>query len=240
MSIKPFLCLNMIVKNESKIIKRLFDCVLPIIDSYCICDTGSSDNTVSIITDYFKSKQIPGEVFTVPFKDFGYNRTVALERAEKWGVYALLLDADMLLEIGTNFNKKSLTLDVYQIKQKNSYLDYYNTRIVKTGKGIKCVGVTHEYYDVPSMCSSGTLNTLEINDIGDGGAKSDKFDRDIRLLKKGLMDEPNNVRYHFYLANSYKDHPSGKYADKAIKWYKKRINLGGWDEELFKIGRAHV
>jgi len=35
----PTLCLNMIVKNESKIILRLLDSVLPIIDCYCICDT---------------------------------------------------------------------------------------------------------------------------------------------------------------------------------------------------------
>ena len=32
----PTVCLNMIVKNENKIITRLFDSVLPIIDTYCI------------------------------------------------------------------------------------------------------------------------------------------------------------------------------------------------------------
>jgi glycosyltransferase involved in cell wall biosynthesis len=54
--VSPSLCLNMIVKNESKIITRLFDSVLSIIDCYCICDTGSTDNTVEIITTYFKKK----------------------------------------------------------------------------------------------------------------------------------------------------------------------------------------
>ena len=44
----PTLCLNMIVKNESKIITRLFDSVIKIIDCYCICDTGSTDNTKEI------------------------------------------------------------------------------------------------------------------------------------------------------------------------------------------------
>ena len=53
---QPTLCLNMIVKNESKIIRRLFDSVLPIIDCYCICDTGSTDDTVQIITEYFNNK----------------------------------------------------------------------------------------------------------------------------------------------------------------------------------------
>ena len=46
------LCLNMIVKNESAIITRLFKSVLPIIDSYCICDTGSTDNTIEIIKTF--------------------------------------------------------------------------------------------------------------------------------------------------------------------------------------------
>lgn len=248
MSEKPFLCLNMIVKNESKIITRLFDSVISIIDSYCICDTGSTDNTIEIICKYFSDLKIPGEVFEIPFKDFGYNRTESLKRAELWGQYALLMDADMMLEIAPNFKKEQIKLDVYQLKQKNSALDYYNTRIVRTNKGIRCVGVTHEYYDVPQGLQSGHLDALEINDIGDGGAKSDKFERDIRLLRKGLLDDPKNVRYHFYLANSYRDHGTMtgdlKQTKKAAKWYKKRLTLGGWDEELFmscfEIGNIYL
>lgn len=244
----PTICLNMIVKNESKIIKRLIDSVLPIIDTYCICDTGSTDNTIELINEYFKEKGIKGEVFTVPFKDFGFNRSASLDRAVKWGDYALLLDADMILEILPSFRKNELTHDVYQFKQKNSSLDYYNTRMVRTGRGIKCVGVTHEYYDVPSGLTSSHLNTLEINDVGDGGAKGDKYTRDIRLLRTGLLSDPKNVRYHFYLANSYRDNGSDlkdiKQQNKAIKWYKRRVALGGWDEELFisclEIGHLYM
>ena len=54
----PTLCLNMIVKNESKIITRLFDSVISIIDCYCICDTGSTDNTIELIKNYFLEKNI--------------------------------------------------------------------------------------------------------------------------------------------------------------------------------------
>ena len=52
------ICLNMIVRNESTIIRRLFDSVLPIIDTYCICDTGSTDNTKEVIREYFSTKDI--------------------------------------------------------------------------------------------------------------------------------------------------------------------------------------
>ena len=66
----PKLCLNMIVKNESKIITRLLDSVIDIIDCYCICDTGSTDNTVQLITDYFLAhgKPVSYTHLTLPTK----------------------------------------------------------------------------------------------------------------------------------------------------------------------------
>jgi glycosyltransferase involved in cell wall biosynthesis len=227
---KPFLCLNMIVKNESKIILRLLTSVLPLIDSLCICDTGSTDNTVELIEAFQKEHGIPGVVVREPFLNFGYNRTFALKAAEPWGVYALLLDADMKLVIRPEFDKRALTADGYSIQQKNGGLDYYNIRIVRLGKGVRCISPTHEYYDFPPGCRTEQLKTLSIDDIGDGGAKADKFERDIRLLKQGLVEEPRNERYHFYIANSYRD--AGKTME-AIEYYKKRVELGGWTEEVF-------
>jgi glycosyltransferase involved in cell wall biosynthesis len=55
----PTLCLNMIVKNESRIISRLLESVAGVIDTYCICDTGSTDNTIDIIKTFF-DKKCPG------------------------------------------------------------------------------------------------------------------------------------------------------------------------------------
>ena len=103
-STSPTLCLNMIVKNESRIITRLFDSVCSVIDCYCICDTGSTDNTVELITEYFKNKGIPGKVVVEPFKNFCHNRTFALHSCLGMSDYILLLDADMILEV-KNFNK---------------------------------------------------------------------------------------------------------------------------------------
>ena len=96
----------------------------------------------------------------------------------------------------------------------------------------KYVGVTHEYIDTPPNNTIIALDKKDIfiRDIGDGGAKSDKFERDIRLLLDGIKEEPNNVRYYFYLANSY--HDSGRFGE-AINVYKKRIELGGWKEEVW-------
>jgi tetratricopeptide (TPR) repeat protein len=238
----PTICLNMIVKNESKIIKRLLDSVISIIDSYCICDTGSTDNTVEIIEDYFKEKGLPGKVVKEPFKNFCHNRTFALQSCVGLSDYVLFLDADMILE-ANNFNKSNLNMaQSFTILQGNDSFYYQNTRIVKNNGLYKYVGVTHEYVDTPPNNTTHAFNKNDIfiRDIGDGGCKSDKFERDVRLLLDGIKDEPTNGRYYFYLANSY--HDLGRFGE-AINCYKKRVELGGWKEEVwysyYKIGLCY-
>jgi tetratricopeptide (TPR) repeat protein len=228
----PTLCLNMIVKNESKIIKRLFDSVVSIIDCYCICDTGSTDNTIEIITDYFASKNIPGKIVSEPFKNFCHNRNFALQSCIGMSDYLLLLDADMILEV-KKFNKNLLQIaSSFSILQGNDSFYYQNLRIIKNNGQYKYNGVTHEYIDTPSNNSIYNIekDKLFIRDVGDGGSKQNKFERDISLLLDGIKDDPNNARYYFYLANSY--HDCGRF-EEAINFYKKRIELRGWNQEVW-------
>jgi tetratricopeptide (TPR) repeat protein len=156
--------------------------------------------------------------------------------------YVLLLDADMVLEIKT-FDKKSLAAaDSFYILQGNDAFYYQNMRIVKNNGLYSYAGVTHEYINTPSnnRVMGFEKKDLFIRDLGDGGSKHDKFERDVRLLTEGIKDEPKNDRYHFYLANSY--HDSGKF-EEAIDVYKKRIELGGWKEEVwyshYRIGNCY-
>ena len=93
------LCLNMIVKNESKIILRLLQSVLSIIDTYIICDTGSTDNTPEIITNFFNTHNIKGEVIYEPFKNFGYNRTYAFNYAKQTYQHYILLNSQQLPQL---------------------------------------------------------------------------------------------------------------------------------------------
>jgi len=229
---RPRLCLSMIVKNESKIITRLLNSVINIIDCYCICDTGSTDDTIKVIRDFFKDANIDGKIVECPFKNFSYNRNILIEYSNNMADYILLLDADMVLEV-TNFDKDMLKIgDAFYIFQGNERFLYKNIRIIKNNMNFKYIGVTHEYIDIPANMNVCEIpkNMLFINDIGDGGCKSDKFERDIRLLTDGISVEPNNARYHFYLANSYYDF--GDY-DNAISMYQKRIQMGGWMEEVW-------
>jgi glycosyltransferase involved in cell wall biosynthesis len=223
----------MIVKNESKIIKRLLDSVVNIIDCYCICDTGSTDNTIETITNYFNNKNITGKIVNEEFKNFCYNRNFALDACIGMSDYVLLLDADMILEIGS-FNKKTLNnYDDYFILQGNEYFQYNNMRLIRNNGLYKYFGVTHEF--LSSLVNTRTIylsqDILFVNDIGDGGNKENKYLRDIELLKNGLIDEPENTRYYFYLGNSHFDLNLNL---EAIEYYKKIVNMKeGWIQEKY-------
>lgn len=232
------LCLTMIVKNEGKIIERCLESSKEYIDCISICDTGSTDNTIQLIENFMKTNNIPGKVHKYAWKNFGHNRTLSIQAAQKTledlgfslqKTYLLLLDADMLLT-SSAFDKQSLTDDQYNLMQKSTSMSYYNTRLVRASMPWECIGVTHEYWGCKQPHSQGKLTTLVIDDREDGGCKADKFERDIKLLTQGLIDEPNNERYLFYLAQSHK---CLNHYDEAIKIYKERIVKGGWPEEIW-------
>ncbi|MED2800479.1 glycosyltransferase family 2 protein [Bacillus thuringiensis] len=238
------LCLCMIVKNESRIMERCLNATKSIVDFVSICDTGSTDNTPEIIENWCKENEIPGTVHHEPFKNFGYNRSLAVSLAQKTypeADYLLILDADMILEVDPNFDKTSLTEDHYLTLQYDVHIKYWLTRLLKASLPWKSVGVTHEYWDIDRSKVGANYNTrvdrletLVVNDPGDGGSKADKFERDERLLLQGINDPETtpdlHIRYLFYLAQTY-FHLS-QFED-SIKWYKKRVEAGGWVEEVF-------
>lgn len=230
----------MIVRNEAPRMSRLLDSVKGLIDEVVISDTGSTDDTVEVIVKYCKENMgdIPCFIDNTPFKDFGFNRsrsiTVAVEKSKC--DYLLFLDADMKLVRPPGFSKDALLgsrMDIMSLMQKGCGLEYYNVRIMRrTLPNLRCVGVTHEHYASDEGTSVNVSpDILFIDDIGDGGSKSDKFPRDYRLLRKGLKDEPRNVRYMFYLAETCR-HDS-KF-EESIRYYKMRVAAGGWDEEIYR------
>jgi tetratricopeptide (TPR) repeat protein len=228
----PSICLNSIVKNEGSIIRRMLESVEHIIDTYCICDTGSTDNTVEIIKSFFDERNIYGVIIHEPFVNFEHNRNVALKACAGMSDYILLLDADMVLDV-RSFNKDDLENNhTYSVLQGRETFYYPNVRIIRNDETSKYVGVTHEYLD----CSPGKKHVimdktkLFIVDLGDGGSKGDKAERDIRLLKGDLEKNIDNPRSLFYLANTYFDVNN---LDEAIPYYLKRIEVGGWEQEIW-------
>lgn len=226
-------CLNMIVKNESKIIARMLDSVVKYLDYWVIADTGSTDGTQDIIRNYFKEKEIPGELVEFEFKNFGYARSRSIKHAIGKADYILLLDADHTFTVkDPNWKKFPFTEDCYLIRNDGG-LDYRESRFVRGNINWYYRCVTHEYLASEKHTNRQSFDGFSVNHVGDGGSKSDKFERDIRLITEALKDpeeKDNYVRYYFYLAQSYKYLSRW---DEAIEWYTKRAEAGSFWEEAY-------
>lgn len=227
------ICLNMIVKNESKIIERCLTAARPLLDAVVILDTGSSDDTVALVERFCERENLPYRVLHGPFINFEQARNLALSACLNSGLefdYVLLIDADLIVHLDEPVEKikAGLVAASYLLPQQSCDSRYSNVRLVSRHANPRYMGITHEalYFDGARQSLSGVW----IDDAGDGGSKSDKFERDLRLLLGGVAAEPDNARYWYYLARTYE--PLGHY-DEAIATYEKRIALGGWPEEVY-------
>jgi tetratricopeptide (TPR) repeat protein len=240
--------LLLMIRNESKIIQRCLQHALPHADAVAILDTGSTDNTIELCKETLDQAQKPYLIRTEPFKNFGYSRTVSFLCAQslcsklEWDptqTYALAVDADMVICPQPAFYSYPLTVNGYNLIQENGHLKYYNMRLMKCSHPWKCVGATHEYWS-GDPTEKIPYEVFHIDDRNDGGCKSDKFERDVRLLTEEIREDPKNGRAHYYLGQSLKD--LGRF-DEAIEMFKKRIELGGWIEEVWyahlQIGRCY-
>ena len=242
MSNPPKACLALIMKNEGPILPRLFESVKGFASAYCVVDTGSTDDTIDVL----RSIDMPGMLVEEPFVDFAVTRNFLLDtcRQRTTCEYLLLLDADMRLRVSPEWDWAKLDdKDVYDFVQVSG-LEYANVRMIKrSADNIKVVGATHEYYDVPPEYSQKLLpkSLIHIDDVGDGKAKGDKFQRDERLLKRDLEKDPNNVRTVFYLANTLKDQGKSR---EAIPYYERRATMGGWyaeaDYSWFQLSTCYL
>lgn len=223
------LALCMIVKNETRILQRCFDSVADIIDYYVICDTGSTDGTPEFIKQYWDAKGIKGEIHHHEWKNFGYNRDMLMKVSKDKADYLLLVDADYVMVIEDPDFKSKLTLDGYLLQWVGG-MEYKNTKIIRGDLEWEYKGLTHEYIScVTKKPQIGTIG-VKILERYDGSNRINKFHNDLALLKQGLIDEPENERYMFYMARTYDDLGRN---DEAIEWYRKRIEQGGFEEEIY-------
>ena len=239
------ICLNMIVKNEEKIIvDTLINlCQHFAFDYWVISDTGSSDNTRELITDFFLEKGIPGELVEHEWTDFAYNRTKALECAFNKTDYLLTFDADDRINGDLKINLPLiLTKDAYNLKIGQGI--EYNRPLLITNRKRWCFkGVLHEFLsgiDVMSVGSETITGNYYIisGRFGTRSQNPNKYMDDALVLKKAFEKEMNDVngdkriadRYAFYCAQSYKDAGS---VDEAICWYTKVLELNNWTQEKY-------
>ena len=233
----------MIVKDEAPIIE---ECLRHVCDKFnikewVICDTGSSDGTQEIIRKFFELEGIKGELYEDEWKDFGHNRSLAIKRALGKQEYILTWDADDRL-VGDISLPTNLCVDAYKLKFGGGNVSYDRPLLVNTHLDWTWVGVLHEFItrSKPGVYSESLRVKgdyyVKCGHFGNRSKVDNKYAKDAEVFEKAIASldsngDPWNIRarYAFYCANSYKD---AKNYELAAKWYKERINLGGWREEI--------
>ncbi len=231
--VKKTVCLNMIVKDEAPVIRRCLESVRPLIDKWVILDTGSTDGTQDVIREVFSD--LPGTLHESPWKGFDVSRSEAIDLARAEADYLLFIDADDLMEVEPGFHMQQLTHDAYRVALHDGPIIHWRPALVSTRLPWRYVGVLHEYIACDLPYTLGTLKGANILSVG-GGARllkdgqRKKYLRDAEILEQGLIKEPDNSRYVFYLAQSWRD--AGE-PEKSLAAYDRRAGMGGFAEEVF-------
>lgn len=239
---KPTVCLSMIVKDEEKDIERCLKSVYKYIDYWIIIDTGSTDNTIKKVKSLMKNRfKVPGELHERPWVNFSHNRNEALEIAETKADYVMFMDADDIFHAEKGFNLDFLNDDRYisfnaRFSMKN--LNFERCVFVKSNEGCRYKGVMHETIGLEDhnlyLSKLGIAHNCYMeahaSPLKRAKTKEEKYLHDAKVLEEGLKDEPDNTRYQFYLGQCYGD---AGYDEKAIEAYERRVEMGGWKEEVY-------
>lgn len=223
---RPTVCLAMIVRDEAAVVERCLASVRPLVDTWLVVDTGSTDATPELVGTSLAD--LPGELVHRPWRDFGTNRSELLALARDRADYLLLLDADMTVDAG-NDALAGLTADSYLLEVAGEP-SYWMPYLVRSALPWRYVGVTHEYLTADRDVDQRKLPGLRLHHHADGGSRADKFERDRRLLTAELRTNPDDPRTVFYLAQTHRD--LGRWRT-AVDLYRRRAALGGWAEEVF-------
>jgi glycosyltransferase involved in cell wall biosynthesis len=138
----PTVCLNMIVRNEAHIVREVLTDVAPLIDRWVVVDTGSTDGTQDVITDFFDARGIAGALYERPWRDFGANRTEALALCAGEADYAWVIDADD--RVVGELDLAHLEADSYLLRYGDEFT-YWRKQIFRTTLRWRYEGRVHEY-----------------------------------------------------------------------------------------------
>lgn len=221
--------LCMIVKDEEQVIGRCLDSVKNIVDEINIVDTGSTDKTKEIVSQY------TDRLFNFTWiYDFAAARNYAFKQATK--EYIFWLDADdvlsekdqeRFLELKETLNNEvdaaSMNYHLSFNHQGEVVSEIKRYRLVKRTCGFKWDGAVHEYLAVAG-------NTFDSEVAVQHRPLTHDVNRNIGIYERRLTQgEEFSPRDLYYYANELKDHQQFK---KAIEFYTKFLDTKkGWIED---------
>lgn len=224
--------LCMIVKNEEKYIRMCLENAIKLVDEAIIVDTGSTDKTKKIISEFH------GNIKIIDYKwedDFSKARNISIEAAT--GDWILMLDADEKLlcdaqevrNILENAEFDGYKIPLYNILNTNNivYSSVY-LKFFKNNRGYKYSGSIHEQLNVPDMeneknsIDSSISKIIHYGYLGSVMKERDKAQRNLKILKKQIKDSPNDPFVIYNIGVSYE--ASEEY-EKALKYFFKANDI---------------
>ena len=245
---KPTICFATMCKNEEHCIRETLENVHKYIDYWVVCDTGSTDNTCKIVEEFFKEKNIPGELHVDEWTGFDINKTKLFNYCYKKADYILHLDADDLLVGDFKFTSEDAGAMSYLCWCKrgdNSTTRYKVQFMFNNNYHWKFCGVAH----TTIKCLDGNENNargdlthrdffLNSRDTGNRSNDPEKYYKDALKLTdqffSTLLDDPDNLnaRSVFYTAQSYRD---ARKLKESAQWYTLYTRLPNtWFEETYE------
>lgn len=208
----PTISLCMIVKNEEKHIARCLESVAELVEEIIIVDTGSTDRTVEIVSDYTTN------VYSYPWKDdFADARNYSFSKASM--DYCMWMDADDILEETEKDkfiqlkNSLSKDIDIVMMKYNTSFdeagkpsFSYFRERWIRNDAKYRWTGAVHEV--IPPN------GKVIYSDIGISHKKMEAGDpdRNLRIYQKLIAEgkslEPRHQYYYgreLYYHKQYKE-----------------------------------
>jgi tetratricopeptide (TPR) repeat protein len=182
---------------------------------------------------------IPGELHERPWVNFEVNRTESLALAKGKCDFRWIIDADdtfVLDDPNINpFYVVNKDFDSYHISYKLHSLKYFRAQIVRSDEDWVYKGVLHEYLHLDKEGQKsgqimGCHVDADISPLKRANSVEEKYAKDAEILREALEKEPDNTRYMFYLAQSYRD---SNQPQKSLEAYEVRVAAGGWPEEVY-------
>ena len=208
---KISLCI--ICRDEEKKIARCINSVKEIVDEVIIVDTGSKDQTVSIV------EELGCKVFQIEWEeDFSKARNYAISKCK--GEWIIFLDADEYLSESsisnikkliqnTNIKKKDYIIcEMFNIVEKGIESSFKTIRIFRNSTAIRYEGRIHEKLFKKTGKLEGEDCSKQIKIYHDGYMQATiedkkKKERNQKMLLKELQEYPESSDVYFYLMQAY-------------------------------------
>ena len=248
--------LTMIVKDEAGTIGETVRSAAPHIDYWTITDTGSTDGTQDVIRGNLAA--VPGQLIEKPFVDFAKTRNGALKAHGARTAYTFMPDADFEFE-----NMWRLRAIAWRLEQEcrswSAHICGKSMRVIRKTADMELqmqvvfptsqhalgeLDGWHYSYPVHEFSALGRDDAGEYIVVPrenfrmrfmDGKVFHTKSEQrwrdfDIRILEAEKIKRPNDTRVSFYLARTYNQVGDN---ELALAEFQRRIDLGGWYEEVF-------